>query len=316
MIESFFDYIAYRKRSENDLSDITWALCNASHSFQTIFLKFFFPTVEFTNITQFEREKSEDDSRPDFLIVNNNLIYLIECKIYDRKHHFEQYTKIFDVLNDQLGYITNYQMRQEGFVVHTWEELFDEINKNFPNNEIEAELWRGYSIYLKNVCSIIKITKKMDLKGMHSLYSFNEIIKKLSNSKEAEYELSYYSNKNIVGGTGISGNYFEIKYINFQINTTWAWIGVYYESEDPTICIGFENKEGWGKPVYDLVSVQLNKINKGLYADKPYFEDGALWFELTSEKHEEFENCNLNGQIQILKEFMDEIIKVPTKLLQ
>ncbi len=125
MVEYFFENLAYRKRNENDLSDVTWALCMASHSFQTLFLNFFFSSVEFSDITMFEREKSEGDSRPDFLIENSGLIYLIECKINDRNHHFEQYTSTFGIPNERLGYITNYKMFKDGFIVKTWEEFYD-----------------------------------------------------------------------------------------------------------------------------------------------------------------------------------------------
>ncbi|SNR51015.1 hypothetical protein SAMN06265371_104145 [Lutibacter agarilyticus] len=41
LFELFFENIAYRKRNENDLSDITWAACCTSPSFQLLFLNFF-----------------------------------------------------------------------------------------------------------------------------------------------------------------------------------------------------------------------------------------------------------------------------------
>jgi len=311
MIESFLDILASRKRSENDLSDITWALCLSSHSFQTLFLNFFFPDSEFLNITRFEREKSEGDSRPDFLIENDGIIYLIECKIYDTNHHFEQYTSTFNIPNERLGYITNYKMTQNGFVVKTWEDLYDYVTNNLPESENEKALWTGYLKYLKSVCGIIKITKKMDLKGMYSLYSFTELLKKLVNRAETEFELRYYSNKNIQGGNGISGCYFEIKYSKDLINTTWAWIGIYYERENPLICLGFEDKQGWGKPVYELLDSRLDKIERDEFCTKPYREDGAIWFELTDEKHKEFDKISLEEQIQLIKEFMDRVIMKP-----
>lgn len=314
MIETFLDILSSRKRSENDLSDITWALCLSSHSFQTLFLNFFFPNIEFLNITRFEREKSEGDSRPDFLIENNGRIYLIECKINDRNHHFEQYTSTFNLPNEQLGYITNYKMIQNGFTIKTWEELYNLVTNNLPEIENEKALWTGYLRYLKSVCGIIKITKKMDLKGMYSLYSFTELLKKLVNRTESDFELRYYSNKNIQGDNGISGCYFEIKYLSEKIKTTWAWIGVYYNRENPLICLGFENKESWGKPVYEIIDKQLDKIEKDEFYKEPYHEDGAIWFELTKEKHQEFEMSNLDAQIQILKEFMDRVIIRPLKI--
>lgn len=316
MIESFLEILSERKRSENDLADITWALCLSSHSFQLLFLNFFFPDTDFSSITKFEREKPEGDSRPDFLIENDGKTYLIECKLNDENHHFEQYTSRFNIPNDRLGYITNYKMTQNGFSVKTWEEFYDHVTNNLPESENEKALWTGYLKYLKSVCGIIKITKKMNLKGMYSLYSFTELLKKLVNRKETDFELRYYSNKNIQGGNGISGCYFEIKYSNDLIETTWAWIGVYYERENPLICLGFENKEGWGKPVCDIIDKQLDKIEKDEYCTKPYREDGAIWFELTDEKHKEFDTASLEEQIQIIKEFMDRVIMKPLKMIE
>lgn len=307
-IKCFFEYISLRKRSENDLSDFTWAMCNTSNSFKSIFLNFFFPDVEFNSITLFEREKSELDSRPDFLIVNDGITYLIECKLYDCNHHFEQYTTTFKIPNTQLGYITNYNMLKEGFVVHTWEELLDVVISNLPDNEYEAQLWLGYAEYLKNVCSIVKITKKMERKGMYSLYAFNKILSKLTEREEAKFKLSFYSNKNIHNYFGVSGIYFKIEYLNAKINDTWAWIGVYFNREEPIICMGFESKEGWGKPVFDIMK---NASVEKQFFKRPYQEDNSIWFELTEKKHFEFDNSDLENQVQILKGFMDEVITYP-----
>jgi hypothetical protein len=315
MIENFLGILSGRRRSENDLSDITWALCLSSHSFQSLFVNFFFPDTEFLNITRFEREKSEGDSRPDFLIENNGIIYLIECKIYDRNHHFEQYTSTFNIPNGRLGYITNYKMTQNGFTIKTWEELYDHVKKYLPESESEKALWTGYLRYLESVCGIIKITKKMNLKGMYSLYSFTELLKKLVNRTGTNFELLYYSNKNIAGGNGISGCYFEIKYSNEIIKTTWAWIGIYYEREYPLICLGFEDKQGWGKPVYEIIDKQLDKIKEDEYCTIPYHEDGSIWFELTEDKHREFDTVDLEGQKQIIINFMDRVIEKPLRLL-
>ncbi len=42
MIENFFGNLSYLKRNENDLSDITWILCESSNLFRRLFLTFFF----------------------------------------------------------------------------------------------------------------------------------------------------------------------------------------------------------------------------------------------------------------------------------
>lgn len=315
MLEIFFDTLSNRKRSENDLSDITWSLCLASPSFKLIFLKFFFPENDFLDVTTFEREKSQGDSRPDFLIEDKGLIYLIECKINDRNHHFSQYISTFKIPKNRLGYITNYKLLELGFIVKTWEELYDHINNNLPEDKIERALISGYLKYLKNVCGIFKITKKMNLNGIYSLYSLLELFNKLLNRSESKFDLQFYSNKNIKPGIGISGSYFEINYSDTRIEKTWAWVGIYYERENPVICLGFENRQGWGRPVYEILYKHFEKINEDEFCKKPFKEDDVIWFDMTEKKHKEFNSSELNEQISIIKEFIDSVIMKPLKFI-
>ena len=121
LIKSLFSNLYYRFSKENDLSDITWVMCQTSESFQELFLNFFFPDICFNNIQSFTREFSREDSRVDFYIENNGNTYIIECKINDKNHHFEQYTNAYNIKNECLGYITNYQYSKSGFNIKTWE---------------------------------------------------------------------------------------------------------------------------------------------------------------------------------------------------
>lgn len=70
-ISSFFRNLAVRFRKENDLSDITWALCEASPTFKGIWIRFFFgDELNPDDIDWIQREATFDDkgSRVDFLI--------------------------------------------------------------------------------------------------------------------------------------------------------------------------------------------------------------------------------------------------------
>jgi hypothetical protein len=42
-MEKFFEQLAMRVKSENSLSDITWAFCESDIQFKILFLQFFFP---------------------------------------------------------------------------------------------------------------------------------------------------------------------------------------------------------------------------------------------------------------------------------
>ena len=113
MMENFISNLSLRLNSENNLSDITWTMCQTSDAFQNVFLQFFFPKEKFTEV-YLQRELPDEDCRPDFYFEHDGKVFLIECKIWDRNHHFEQYTKQFKISNEQLGYITNYPMLKEG----------------------------------------------------------------------------------------------------------------------------------------------------------------------------------------------------------
>ena len=114
------------------------------------------------------------------------------------------------------------------------------------------------------------------------------------------------------------GKYFDLNYIDNSIKETWGWIGVYFEREHPLICMCFENNDGWGKPICNIIQEsRAESLPKGRYYDGAYYEDGHLWFELSDEKHNDFSNApDLNSQIEILKSFIDEIVLLPLKLLQ
>ena len=66
MLAEFISNLSYRFRSENNLSDVTWTLCQTSDKFQCVFLRFFFPWMdEDCGEIYILREQSNDDSSPD-----------------------------------------------------------------------------------------------------------------------------------------------------------------------------------------------------------------------------------------------------------
>ena len=306
--------MASRLRNENDLSDITWAMCESSAKFNSDFVKFFFADVDAKNI-YLEREKSNDDSRPDFYFECNELTYLIECKIYDTNHHFDQYIKKFKIKPEQLGYITNYQHIEEGYVVHTWTELYQYLENHIPNNK-ERDLWQGYLDYLKEVCNIYIPTKPMKLEGMHSLYTFYKSLDEVFCCDEENYKSYLYDSKRDTHGggnrylsprDGVFGKYFEIKFKGNRNKTAWGWMGVYFRDEEPTIYIAFSNQEGWGKPIFEKINPILDQFCKGKYTSEPYEDSGSIWFEFL--KNKEFDSkSDVDKQIKLLRLFFKEVM--------
>ena len=67
----FFRLLADRFRRENDLSDVSWAICEASGAFRRMWIRFFFgEALDPEAVTRIEREVASDDrgSRVDFLL--------------------------------------------------------------------------------------------------------------------------------------------------------------------------------------------------------------------------------------------------------
>ena len=324
MFGKLLTVLAQRQRSENALSDITWATCSACPSLQRAFLAFFFPDVGFDGNILFERDYALGDSRPDFYIRSGTDVYLVENKIYDRNHHFDQYTSAFGIPAEHLGYITNYPMTQPGFNVHTWEEFFDYLKENLPDDAVQRQVWCAYLEYLQQVCSIYKKPKRMDLKGMYSLYVFCRELRGIVSRQNGAYNSEWYDSRkdthnggNIYGTMqdGVAGCYFHVRYKNDEIEECWPWIGVYFDRENPIICLCFENNPGWGKSVCDRLSEEKVKMLPGgnLYA-APYYEEGSLFFEFSETRRAEFENADLAGQRALLGAFIDEVMTVPLKL--
>lgn len=193
--KAFFKELAIYFRRENDLSDVTVALCNANMEFKQIFLKYFFKELTDEQITDalIKREVPDDtqkNSRVDILVdFSNGDRYLIEVKIYDQNHHFGQYEKAYRVPSDRLGYIANYTIDKEGYDVKTWEDFYHILEKNSFNILIE-----GYKEYLKSVCGIDKfIDEKIDIKSDDYAQIFSDIAQKIIvRNKISELDIRYH----------------------------------------------------------------------------------------------------------------------------
>ncbi len=331
MIQNFLYNLSYRKSNENDLSDITWAMCETSEKFKELFLKFFFPNVDFSNLITFDREWSKGNSRVDFYIevldrTRSLKIYLVEVKKSDEGHHFD-YIREYKTEGSNFGYIANYSITNsyieqkckeynieyidevKNIKFKTWEQFYDYIKENLPQDNTEKEFWEGYLSYLKSVCSIVKINKKMDLKGMYSLYLLTEALKKNIEREEENFKLKF--NKTTTK-TNYVGHYFKIEYLSSKIENTIAWIGVYYDRESPVICLGFDSSEGWGLPVHNILNNELHNINERGLVQKPYKEGNSIYFDM---KNTGFQNAETpEEQMNILKNFIDEVVTIPLKL--
>ena len=139
----------------------------ANKAFRQFFLDFFFPNEGLVgDQVVIEREHAVGEGRPDFWIRTGSKVYLVEVKIWDGGHHFEQYHEILkeegarDGRWARLGYIANYSLRdvnvckdgpnrkasEIGCGLCTWKEFA----KRLESDDCAGDsLVRGYLSYLK-----------------------------------------------------------------------------------------------------------------------------------------------------------------------
>ena len=169
---SFFENLADRMRNENDLSDVTYALCKSNKDFQNLFLNFCFD--ENLDTDDLSREYAEGDSRPDFFFHDNTskIEYVLEVKIFDRNQHFKQYQERFP--NAKYAFIANYDFTNiEKWKIRTWKGFYNHLlNSEIISNPVIS----GYLQYLKSVTNIMEF-KKINLKACKSLPTLIENLK-------------------------------------------------------------------------------------------------------------------------------------------
>ena len=307
-LPAFFKSLAERFKNENDLSDVTYALCQSDKAFLQFFLDFFFGagTIDINKQkVEISREEFLDDgSRPDFTIYVDREKYLVEVKIKDRNHHFAQYqANLKGEKRGRLGYIANYTIKPKddlsksdqkaydmacdyGRTVKTWKELVGRLENYQAFND---PVIRGYLQYVRNVCSSdgvfddfdlavttpIKASDFLDIgRFMSSLAQKIEGmetqgIKRIPVSRGTDFMSQYYM--------GLS---FEIQeYVDNE--PVYGWAGLNYDQCGAVFFVDFENKPDWGKPVCDQFKQLLGDDQSELSF---YLKDRSLAPEVFFEK--------------------------------
>lgn len=278
-LSAFFSALAERAYKENDLSDVTYALLEANKAFRQFFLDFFFPNERLVgDQVVIEREHAVGEGRPDFWIRSGSEVYLVEVKIWDGGHHFEQYHEILrkENLRDEcwarLGYIANYSLRdvnvcaggtnrkasEIGCGLHMWEEFSNRLSSCdcFSN-----PLVRGYLGYLKRICPHDDFDWQAWPKDLNDFNSVKEFYNDLSKAIQAACCKVYSSSRASFDRTRL-GQFFTWSY-NWK--PVWGWLGVYYTDAGAELCVEFEDREGWGHPVCEAVrQYQPSAVKNGV----------------------------------------------------
>lgn len=304
-INLFFESMAERLTNENDLSDITYALCKTDEDFRKFFLEYCFESpVDTDNLI---REYADEGSRPDFYFIGrDNNEYLIEVKIYDRNQHFDQYNKQFP--NANYAYISNYILNDGDLCdadrkalplwkLKTWLEFYEKLSESGIR---EKELVAGYLSYLREVIHVREF-EKMDITKISCLPIFIGNIEKVANDKG----FSTYS-----GAKAINECYYGRF---FQKESFYFWYGLYLPEE--SIYIGLKNHESWiTSEVKDELNKNLKEISESEFSEKPFYNSdgnyGDYWFKLKNDKYNILEDeSQKDKQFEILQGFLTSVMK-------
>lgn len=284
-LNKFFKALSERAYKENDLSDVTYSMCESNKVFRQFFLDFFFRSFNIdAQAVTITREYATEWGRPDFYIRRGDELFIVEVKIWDGSHHFEQYKGILDEKNGKedvgkgnwkrLGYIANYegikqiQINDNGFKTpkdlccpaYTWKDFVTELEKFscFYDPAISA-----YVEYVKRVCPYDNFNignQQLNLSDFNSVRQFeNAVVDAICALEKSNYcnLSSYYKSPRYFISQHRMGHFFEFdlpvdnKQNDSSEKRVWGWVGAYYRNEGAVVCVEFEDRDGWGKPVCD-----------------------------------------------------------------
>jgi len=322
-ISSFFINLSNRFYSENDISDITWAMCQGSPAFRNHWLRFFFPNIDVDDVDTIAREITDNKggSRVDFYITmkSEELPYIIEVKKYDANHHFGQYEEAFDIDKSRFGYIVNYSLQESGYTIKTWEGFYKSLKRGLKNFKGEDEiLVKGYINYLKTVCGMVTFDKIGNIKETKNLYALTVALRDIVKDSNDVYTSNEYTSNRRHGHDDSLQVVAQVKLkhggseLNGQI--FWPTIGLWYKEE--AIFIGYPSKDydSWYgcQKVCDMINTHKHSINK-VPLKYSTMEDGqdGYWFRLNDI---DFEQGSYDEQKELLREFFREVLMFPIRL--
>jgi hypothetical protein len=296
-MDRFFSNLARRLNSENDISDITWALCRTNDHFQKFFLGYCFENSITRDIDFIEREIPEEDFRLDFLIQDiDGSRYLLEVKKYDRNVH-KEYKK----LNfNKRAFIANYSMAKQSVYDHTvtWHNFIDTLMAEIKKNtELNNSLIKGYLAYLIGATDYYK-GATMNLTGFQSLDIFVKTLNDIVNQSKIQDIRAKYS-----CDAGYSG--IDIKFSKSK-KSFHIWYGITYFANNERPYLVLEFFDGCSKAIKE----KLLKTKKGKYFLEPYVEEMSVIVEM-QEKHFEIlcdSKSTFEEQKKCLKNFFEEVI--------
>lgn len=254
-LNRFFTVLSERMYKENNLSDITYALCEADVKFRQFFLDFFFHDAQLkASEVTIERETCfKKVGRPDFCMwTRDGRLYIVEVKIYDGSQHFEQYHSILkENRNDEawkrLGYIANYEEVKDVKIeckpacevcsrVATWSEFVDGLDRY---RGFEDPAIQGYVEYVRRVCPYddFKTPEGWEISA-EDFKVVAEFDKALENAIDEQNDCKTY--RRSTRSMYWLGRFFEWCPNGNAVPSCRGWIGAYYRANGAVVCVEFE----------------------------------------------------------------------------
>jgi hypothetical protein len=299
-IVAFFRYLATRCCQELHLSDVTYAMLEAVPEFKKDFVHFFYPDLPVEEEIEVLREcvLPTGGGQPDFLFRAPSWRLIVENKLDDPHHHFEQYSGADP--NARLGLIANHQVQQGPnnvrWRLRSWVEFIDQFeHKVYPG---AAALFSGYLRYIREVCGMRELSAfSLEPAALSSLRRFNDMLADVIERTRIDgcsvcIRSDFYN-----FGRSWSGSYVDLT-TGSDARVT-AFFGVDYRSEVPFIGVSVEQED----PSYPQVVAHL-VTSLSFTVERDTLDGGRVWLKMSRAQWERLNGAaDVGEQRQILADF-------------
>ena len=175
-------------------------------------------------------------------------------------------------------------------------------------SSIEDEKQSSMKRIIRNVESgfqnlgIHKYNKKVELKGLSSLYVLGKVFQ-ASIARESElYTLSYHREDM---NSARYGYQFEVKPKDGRKKSVWLSIA-FWINEQEVISIEARNVDNWAGKLCKMI--EEGKKFSSQYADKPYPENNSYYFDAKDKFYQEFNAAEtFDAQVDIVSRLVDDV---------
>jgi len=313
IMKDFFKQLSLYYYNENDLSNMTCALCNSSMWFRERFIHFFFPQINVDDIESIKREVGDEKdmhSRVDLFIKmkNDSKPWLIEVKIYDQSHHFGQYEAAYGVEKERLGYITNYVCKEgldQGYDVKTWDAWIKTLEQSLTD-DLPTEtlgLCQGYIEYVNKVCGLGNFITSLVFDEESDKY-FTEMLRQTLDNDGRCVKTKAITRVRKPN----EYNTYSFNFYPDENTCCWGFTGYVQMNGNPVICMGFCKTMEQSKPVYEALlanPIDGNDI-AGECIKMMLFSSASVVIPMSEQMHEKFLRCeSKDDQMVVMGEFID-----------